>query len=69
MVETLSQLVKTSSEYQAVVSAYVTAWQKGCWVLVGVAALELVMCLGLKAVTFDEGLEEKEETPSAPLAV
>ncbi|KAK0440828.1 major facilitator superfamily domain-containing protein [Armillaria borealis] len=61
VVDTLSRLAESGPERQAVVGAYVGAWQRGCWVLVGVAGLEAVLCLGLKAVVFDDGSREKPE--------
>ncbi|PBK61951.1 MFS general substrate transporter [Armillaria solidipes] len=69
VVDTLSRLAESEPERQAVVSAYVGAWQQGCWVLVGVAGLEAVLCLGLKAVVFDDGSREKPEAEKSPAAV
>ncbi|SJL03102.1 uncharacterized protein ARMOST_06448 [Armillaria ostoyae] len=69
VVDTLSRLAESGPERQAVVGAYVGAWQRGCWVLVGVAGLEAVLCLGLKAVVFDDGSREKPEAEKSPAAV
>ncbi|KAK0440423.1 major facilitator superfamily domain-containing protein [Desarmillaria tabescens] len=69
VVDTLSRLPESGPERQTVIDAYVGAWQRGCWVLVGVAGLEVVLCLGLKAVVFDERREGKPEAEKSPVAV
>lgn len=67
VVDTLSRLPESGPEWQAVVGAYVSAWQRGCWVFVAVAGLEMIMCLGLKAVVFGDGSgdPEAEKSPVA----
>ncbi|KAK0475074.1 hypothetical protein IW261DRAFT_1340957 [Armillaria novae-zelandiae] len=69
VVDTLSRLPESGPERQAVVSAYVGAWQRGCWVLIAVAGLEMIMCLGLKAVMFDDGSGGETEEEKSPAAV
>ncbi len=69
VVDTLSRLPGGGPERQAVVGAYVGAWQRGCWVLVGVAGLEMFMCLGLKAVVFDDGSGAEPEAEKSPATV
>ncbi|KAK0197987.1 major facilitator superfamily domain-containing protein [Armillaria mellea] len=68
VVDTLSRLPESGPERRAVVGAYVSAWQRGCWVLVAVAGLEMIMCLGLKAVMFDDGSGEPEAEKSSVAA-
>ncbi|KAK0232743.1 major facilitator superfamily domain-containing protein [Armillaria fumosa] len=67
--DTLSRLPESGPERQAVASAYVRAWQRGCWVLVAVAGLEMIMCLGLKTVVFDDGSGGEPEAEKSPAAV
>lgn len=42
------------------ITAYVSAWKKGCYTLVGVAIMQLVLCAMMRRVDFDSALKKEE---------
>ncbi|EEB92527.1 hypothetical protein MPER_08950, partial [Moniliophthora perniciosa FA553] len=50
-----------SPAHTAMVNAYVGAWQKGYWTLLGISGLEILLCLFLKKVELRNGKESKDQ--------
>ncbi|KAK7464902.1 hypothetical protein VKT23_006111 [Stygiomarasmius scandens] len=55
VVNTLRSFAEGDPARQLVVDAYVSAWQKGCWTLVGVAGLEILLFLFARKVEMADG--------------
>ncbi|THV02957.1 hypothetical protein K435DRAFT_652357 [Dendrothele bispora CBS 962.96] len=55
VINTLRSFPEGDPARQVVVDAYVSAWQKGCWTLVGVAGLEILLFLFARRVQMDDG--------------
>ncbi|TRM65411.1 major facilitator superfamily domain-containing protein [Schizophyllum amplum] len=53
VVTTLSRFSQHDPARDAVVSAYVSSWQRGCYLLVGVAGLQILLCCLVRQVEFD----------------
>ncbi|EEB89273.1 hypothetical protein MPER_12645 [Moniliophthora perniciosa FA553] len=51
-VSTVNLFPAGSPVRSAVVKAYVSAWQKGYWTLLGISGLEILLCLFLRRVEF-----------------
>lgn len=79
MVSSISVLPSNSPIRDVLVGAYVSAWRSGCYALVAVAGLQLVLCLMMRRVEFNDpssqdpsseksgnrtGVESVEEEPS-----
>ncbi|THU96665.1 MFS general substrate transporter [Dendrothele bispora CBS 962.96] len=61
VVNTLRSFPEGDPARQVVVDAYVSAWQKGCWTLVGVAGLEILLFLFARRVQMDDGSKKESE--------
>ncbi|KAF9071838.1 major facilitator superfamily domain-containing protein [Rhodocollybia butyracea] len=61
VVSSISSLALNSPIRDVLVKAYVSAWQKGCYTLIGVAGLQLVLCAIMRKVEFDSS-EEKSQS-------
>ncbi|THU96672.1 MFS general substrate transporter [Dendrothele bispora CBS 962.96] len=59
VVNTLRSFPEGDPARQVVVDAYVSAWQKGCWTLVGVAGLEILLFLFARRVQMDDGSKKE----------
>ncbi|KAL0575230.1 hypothetical protein V5O48_006746 [Marasmius crinis-equi] len=69
VVHTVNQFPEGSPAREAVVKAYVYAWQRGMWTLLGIAGLEVVLCLILRRVNLADSKSknrEKENEKKAP---
>jgi len=53
VVSSIGSLARGSPVRGILVEAYVTAWRKGCFCLIGVAGVQLVLCAVMRRVEFD----------------
>ncbi|KAJ3747823.1 hypothetical protein DFH05DRAFT_1442104 [Lentinula detonsa] len=60
VVSSISSLAPDSPIRKVLISAYVSAWRKGCYSLVGVAMLQLVLCAMMRRVEFDSSSKDSE---------
>ncbi|KAJ3819952.1 hypothetical protein F5880DRAFT_1488855 [Lentinula raphanica] len=58
VVSSISSLAPNSPVRNILISAYVSAWKKGCYALVGVGMLQLVLCAMMRRVEFDSSKRE-----------
>ncbi|KAJ3768464.1 hypothetical protein FB446DRAFT_766633 [Lentinula raphanica] len=58
VVSSISSLALNSPVRHVLISAYVSAWKKGCYALVGVGMLQLVLCAMMRKVEFDSSSKE-----------
>lgn len=54
VVSSISSLPSDSPVRYVLVEAYVSAWQKGCYALVGMAGLQLILCAMMRRVEFND---------------
>ncbi|KAJ3799278.1 hypothetical protein GGU11DRAFT_679802 [Lentinula aff. detonsa] len=60
VVSSISSLAPDSPIRKVLISAYVSAWRKGCYSLIGVAMLQLVLCAMMRKVEFDSSSKDSE---------
>ncbi|KAJ4468722.1 major facilitator superfamily domain-containing protein [Lentinula aciculospora] len=61
VIASISSLAPQNPVRKVLISAYVSAWKKGCYTLVGVAMLQLVLCAMMRRVDFDSSSREEVE--------
>ncbi|KAJ3905252.1 hypothetical protein F5879DRAFT_800042 [Lentinula edodes] len=60
VISSISSLAPENPVRNVLINAYVSAWKKGCYTLVGVAIMQLVLCAMMRRVDFDSALEKEE---------
>ncbi|KAH7878226.1 major facilitator superfamily domain-containing protein [Lentinula edodes] len=60
VISSISSLAPENPVRNVLINAYVSAWKKGCYTLVGVAIMQLVLCAMMRRVDFDSALKKEE---------
>ncbi|KAE9399713.1 MFS general substrate transporter [Gymnopus androsaceus JB14] len=61
VVSSISLLPLDSPIRDVLVSAYVSAWRQGCYTLVGIAGLQLMLCVMMRRVEFNDPSSKKDD--------
>ncbi|KAJ3893187.1 hypothetical protein GG344DRAFT_43825 [Lentinula edodes] len=60
VISSISSLAPENPVRNVLITAYVSAWKKGCYTLVGVAIMQLVLCAMMRRVDFDSAIKKEE---------